>query len=117
MANVANSSLALVNATITNNQTGAGNSVGGNGGGVFDNGSNPSGLLNTIVSGNTVAMGGQGLDLYGGFNSRDHNLIGDTNGATIINVGPGDILNQNPPGLALLANNGGPTQTHGAARG
>jgi len=58
------------------------------------------------VSGNHV--GGSSENLFGGGFSGDFNLLGsgDTTG------GAGDITGEDNPLLGLLADNGGPTQTH-----
>ncbi len=78
-------------------------------------------LANTIVAANTAGEGDPadtGPDVYGAFDSVGHNLIGDgrassgfVNGVNGDKVGgvDGPVIN---PGLAPLADNGGPTLSH-----
>ncbi|WP_148073081.1 choice-of-anchor Q domain-containing protein [Bythopirellula goksoeyrii] len=97
------------------------NSAGDAGGGVFvfDSAVNPPLIIvNSIVAGNTD--NGTAADLrpdLGGALNVDYSLIGDTIGSGITaGTGSGNLLNQ----LALLgplADNGGPTLTHGLLAG
>src|SRR5439155_19102022 len=95
--------------TITNS-TLSGNSVSGGseqGGGIFMTNGTVN-IRSTIIAQNTATTSGP--DFQGTLTSQGHNLIGDTNGATITGDTTGNILNQNPR-LGPLQNNGGPTQT------
>ncbi|MGH9759910.1 MAG: choice-of-anchor Q domain-containing protein, partial [Blastocatellia bacterium] len=72
---------------------------------------------NTIIAGNTAANGAGDTtgaptpspNMDGTVTSNGHNLLGDITGATGF-TGTGDQTGANPM-LAVLANNGGPTQT------
>jgi fibronectin-binding autotransporter adhesin len=72
-----------------------------------------SAVRNSLIAGN-VTLTSYGRDLFAGFCSLGHNLIGDGSyGFT--NTGPGDIAGSNAPINPLigpLADNGGPTWTH-----
>ena len=95
--------LSLTNVTITGNS--AGSASPGGGGGIRNNGTGTVNIKNTIVAGNTSSLG---ADCNGTMTSQGHNLDG---GTTCAFGGAGDLSNSNPS-LGLLANNGGPTQTH-----
>ena len=107
---VANGALTLLNTTITNNFAGI------TGGGV-SLGSGSVSLGNTIVAGNTGALGGPDADAA--ITSLGHNLIGMIDGSsgwgTSDKTGGtgGNINAPNPldPRLNPLGNNGGTTQT------
>ena len=62
---------------------------------------------NTIIAANTAATG---PDIAGSIISLGHNLISNTNGATVTGETAGNVLNQDA-NLGSLANNGGPTKT------
>jgi hypothetical protein len=74
----------------------------------------PLTILNSIVAGNTVALG-TGPDLRpdpGSTLTVNYSLIGNTSGSGVFgNTGMGNLLNVNPL-VGPLADNGGPTQTH-----
>lgn len=95
------SSITIINSTITNNTSIS------NGGGIY----NPSGLCtvgNTIIAGNNSTFLST-HDVYGDFNSLGYNIIGITTGSTGFGV-IGDILNTDAM-LGTLGNYGGPTRT------
>ena len=94
--------LTITNSTLSGNSVSGGS---GQGGGIFNGGT--ANIRSTIIAQNTAASG---PDFQGTLTSQGHNLIGDTNGATITGETTGNILNQNPL-LGPLQNNGGPTQT------
>lgn len=82
----------------------------GKGGGIANN----AVLRNTIVAGNNV---GTSPDLFGGFTTQGHNLIGAIDGSTGVSAGVnGDIAGTSAaplnPGLAPLGDYAGPTFTH-----
>lgn len=96
----------IINSTIVNNTATA------NGGGVQRaSATNPVNFRNTIVANNT-ANGGTSPDVLGTFNSNGFNLIENTTGATFTGDTLTNVTGQDPM-LAPLANNGGPTMTHG----
>ncbi len=103
----------LTNVTITNNHAGT------NGGGALLNGGNDK-MRNTIVTGNFFGSGTSTPDDISGVvdtsAASSNNLIGTggTGGLTAIN---GNQINVTNPGLAPLANNGGPTFTHALLAG
>ena len=96
--------------TIANNSGNFDNTGTEGGGGIFRSTAGTVNLKNTIVANNSVGQGGTGPDISGTVNSQDYNHIGNLTGATIggttTNNSTGD------PQLGVLANNGGPTQTH-----
>ena len=99
--------LSLTNSTITNNTALAG---GGGGGGIMN--FNP-----TASARNTIIAANVGLDASGTFVSLGNNIIGNNASITgFVNGVNGDKVGTEAaplnPGLAPLANNGGPTQTH-----
>ncbi len=99
----------LTNCTVTANNA-TSNSGGGTTGGGIEVFQTTLRLRNTIVSGNTASGNPADIKFSGAGNSLGNNLIG-----TIIGSGQwlaSDILNQNAPRLAPLANNGGATRTH-----
>ncbi len=102
--------LTITSSTISGNST-SDNST--SGGGIYDisAGSSQKRLTNTIVAGNTSGSGA--ADIAGGrtYTSGGYNLIGITNGGGLTNGVNGDQVGVTNPGLAPLANNGGPTQT------
>ena len=70
-------------------------------------------VSNTIVAGNTATNSGP--DLGGAITSNDHNLVGDTSGATFTSQA-NDITGVDPL-LDTLKDNGGRTQTHALLTG
>ena len=103
----------LINSTITGNST----TPTGHAGAVWlppGLGTNVLSMLNTIASGNT--SGGVANDIDGTASlTSSFNLIGTGGGFT--NGVNNNIVGVNNPLLALLANNGGPTQTHALITG
>jgi hypothetical protein len=105
----------ITNSTITNNtaDSDSNNAVNDNGGGIFSE-STTIALINTIIAANLDASTAAGTihpDVSGNVTGNNNNLIGSLTGNTGT-LGTGtDIVNPTP-GLAALANNGGPTQTH-----
>lgn len=102
--NDSGANLSLTNVTITNNSAGLG-----------------PGILNhnpTARARNTILAGNVGLDASGTFISLGNNVIGIGDGSVsgFVNGVNGDKVGTEAaplnPGLAPLANNGGPTQTH-----
>ena len=92
------------------NDTIAGNSASTGGGIANDAGTATIG--NAIVADNTAASSGP--DVFGLFASQGHNLIGKIDASSGGWVGSdltGTIAQPLDPGLAPLANNGGPTET------
>ncbi len=99
----------LANCTIT------GNSGTSSAGGFDHDLSVPAQVRNTIIAGNSGAYGA--ADVEGTFSSLGHNLIGVRGPAVGFTAGVnGDLVGTGAaplaPGLAPLANNGGPTLTH-----
>ncbi|HMZ20039.1 MAG TPA: choice-of-anchor Q domain-containing protein, partial [Blastocatellia bacterium] len=91
----------------------SGNSANTNGGGIYINGVGTVNVKNSIVAGNAA---GTGPDAFGAFTSQGFNLIGKSNGSTGFNATgdlTGTIAAPLDPRLGPLADNGGPTQTHG----
>lgn len=87
------------------------------GGGIYNDsiGGVTANVANTIVAGNSVSgPGANDPDVFGGFATTDHNLIGELGDATGFS-GNGNMIantdNTTTLGLAALADNGGPTQT------
>ncbi len=64
---------------------------------------------NCIIASNSVS--GLGRDCEGSFTSEDYNLIGHTNGCSILGAIANNLYGQDPL-LGLLQDNGGPTWTH-----
>jgi len=95
------SSATLNNVTITNNEAMA---FGGRGGG--------DGIYGNVTVGNTLIGNNAGPDCYGTLNSLDYNLLGWSLGCTITGTVTHNIYGQSPR-LQALADNGGPTWTHG----
>jgi hypothetical protein len=88
----------------------------GGGGGGTDWGGGTLSIRNTIVAGNTDgSLQVRHPDCEDQLASQGFNVIGDGTGC-IVAPGPGDQIGTSaapvPPGLAELANNGGPTRTH-----
>ena len=94
-----------------------GSAPAGRGGGLacFSDNSTAARLHNTIVAGNNASD----VDFVDGPNntisSTGYNLIGSGNAAGVFNK-TGDQTGVSDPGLAALAANGGPTQTHALQR-
>lgn len=96
-----------------NNATIAGNAAPEGGGGIFNNAGSVT-LSNSIVAGNEA--GNDGPDCLGGeIMSGGYNLVGDDTDCLL--AATGDDLLDVDPGLAPLADNGGPTRTHALIEG
>lgn len=68
-------------------------------------------IQNSIIAINMLGDSNKNPDIMGTVYSLGHNLIGNTNGCTILGDTTGNILN-NLPLLGGLEDNGGPTLTH-----
>ena len=98
--------LALVNVTITDNESGNfGGGLGIGGAAV------PVTMVNTIVAKNRVRGVAAHHDCSGTVTSEGYNLIGVSTGCTMAGDLTGVLLDENPR-LFPLADNGGPTLTH-----
>jgi hypothetical protein len=105
----------LLNDTVTDNDAHTG-------GGVLHFNAGTAMVKNCIIAGNEVDFDGTGTDVSGAFTSGGHNLIGEgSTGAGFRNGNKGDQVGTSDdpidPGLAPLANNGGPTMTHALLAG
>jgi hypothetical protein len=89
-----------------NNSTISGNSAFFNGGGIENGGTLYA--FDTVIAGDTGALGGVPSDLEGNIVSLGHNLIGNTSGGS--GFASTDLLNTDPM-LGPLQDNGGPTYT------
>ncbi|MCF2146426.1 FG-GAP-like repeat-containing protein [Desmonostoc muscorum LEGE 12446] len=104
----------VISSTITNNTADSDNDGNGDGGGFASFGGTIT-AQNTIIAGN-FDTGNEAPDVLGDITGDANNLIGTLAGASGT-IGTGsDIVNPNP-GLAALADNGGPTQTHAIVAG
>src|SRR6185503_6679339 len=91
--NLQSATLNTINSTLTGNTANGGvGPVPPAGGGIYNSG--VVNLKNTIIDNNTVAAAGSGPDLFGTFNSRDYNLIGNTGAATLNGTTTHNIINQ-----------------------
>jgi hypothetical protein len=102
--------------TLARNRADSDNNGFGGGGGIANNGSDPS-VRNSLIALNAAGSAG-GPDCLGSFDSGGHNLIGttfDCNGF----VGTGDLtdLTAGQIKIGSLARNGGPTKTIALRRG
>jgi hypothetical protein len=98
--------LTAVNTTIAYNQGGYATT----GGGMYDDPGSTTTLYNTIVAANTG--GGAADDIDGTSVAGRYDLVGVDNTGSFTNGSSGNTLvGATNPGLELLANNGGPTQT------
>ena len=115
--------------TVTNCTFSGNAAVGGPGGGGHTDGTNGAGqgggiyrisnsicqVGNTIIAGNTAAAGGPDVAAFlSQFTSEGFNLIGvadSSNGFTASSDKTGTAASPLPPGLSVLADNGGPTDT------
>ncbi|QSJ14074.1 cadherin-like domain-containing protein [Nostoc sp. UHCC 0702] len=111
---VAAGAVTLTGSTITNNTADSDNDGSGNGGGIASFGGTIT-AQNTIIAGN-FDTGNEAPDVFGNIAGDANNLIGTLAGASGTIGTLSDIVNPNP-GLAALANNGGPTQTHALLEG
>ena len=108
--------LNLSNDTVTDNDAHTGGGV------LHFLNTGPATVHNTIVAENEVDLDGSGDDVSGAFTSGGHNLIGDGSGSTGFRDGNrgdrvGTTIDPIDPGLAPLANNGGPAWTHALLAG
>jgi uncharacterized repeat protein (TIGR01451 family) len=101
----------LLNVTFADNVADNDNNASGDGGGIHDSGSATTSLKNTLVARNTD-RGGQAPDCAGTVSSDGFNLIGSSAGCTFAQAGGDQINPANTLILGMLADNGGPTQTH-----
>lgn len=112
----------LSNVTVANNTADNDNNGTGAGGGLTQNTAAVT-LRSTIVAGNFNSTAATRDDLSGAFNSASSfNLIGDGTGSTgIVHAANNNQVGSNAspiaPLLGLLANNGGPTETHALLAG
>jgi hypothetical protein len=112
--------LTLNNVTIAGNSTTSDGSTGNGGGGISVVSGATVTLKNTIVAGNTSSAGKP--DLSGPVVSGGHNLAGDSTGSSGLTHGSsGDMVGASAATLdaklAVLASNGGPTQTRALLSG
>ncbi len=101
-----------------------GDSSTGSGGALYSSTGSPVMLLNNVIARNEDQFGDVAPNLIGSFASQGHNFISNNSG--IETVFPFGIPNSNndfasspflDPGLADLADNGGPTPTHALLEG
>jgi CSLREA domain-containing protein len=107
-------SMTSINSTITNNFADNDNSSTGTGGGIAGNSTTT--LKNTIVAGNFNEDGASDAadDISGTIDAASSfNLIGTGGAGGLTNGGNSNQVGVANPGLGPLADNGGPTQTHG----
>ena len=104
----AGTSLTVTSCTFTGNIANSGSAT-GQGGVVRASTTNPVNLHNSIFANNTD--NGTAPNIQGTVVSQGFNLIEITTGATITGTTTGNITGQDPM-LEVLANYGGPTQTH-----
>ena len=101
--------------TIVDNEAGNGNPrVWGRGGGIYSEGAGTQ-LSNSILADNIAPAfwdREQSSDCYGPLTSLGYNLVSDDSNCALIGDTTGNLLNQ-PAHLGPLADNGGPTMTHG----
>lgn len=114
--------IVLTNSTICLNHTGdkgtstgGDNGTGGYGGGLYTVVGITT-VKNSIIANNYVFSGGHGDDVFGSIISQGYNLVEDTGSMSITGVSTGNITGQDPV-LEVLADNGGPTQTHALLTG
>jgi large repetitive protein len=107
----------IEHSTITDNTAQEGEESGeGSGMASFGDAVTRTEVLSTIASANTDVdiVRGDGTN---SFDSNGYNLIGDGNATSAFNQTGDQIIANNFPGLGPLADNGGPTQTHGLLAG
>ena len=111
---ISDGTININNSTIAFNTSDNDNDSSGDGGGIYNNGSNTVNLFHTIISDNTNGLGvsASPSDLYGTIITQGYNLIKDalTAGTLVDGVG-GDQVGVDPL-LTALSDNGGLTQTH-----
>jgi hypothetical protein len=106
------SGLTIVAGTVARNQVdGSGGTLAARGGGLHADAGTLT-LHGTVLALNTAPTASDGPNCNGpvSIGSGGHNLLGTTAGCTFTKQSS-DLLNKPNPGLAALANNGGPTQT------
>ena len=106
--NAQNSRAYLDNVTVTNNFSG------NDGGGIYNNVGTLS-IANTLIAGNHDVFNSD-PDCRGPFISRGHNLIQNATNCPSSGDTTGNVTGQDPR-LGALADNGGPTRTHGLLDG
>jgi CSLREA domain-containing protein len=92
---------------------GAGGAGQGVAGGIFNRGGTVS-FMNTIIANN--AANSSDPDLNGSFISNNYNIILETGSSIITGITVDNIIGQDP-GLGMLTDNGGETDTHAIACG
>jgi hypothetical protein len=109
--------LDLTSVTITLNSSLSTSNGYGGGGGVYLESVQAFRIRNSIVAGNSAAVGGPDVD--GDVVSLGHNLIGQTDESTgwVATDLTGTSANPLDPGLGPLQDNGGPTMTHALLTG
>ncbi len=111
----AGTSLDISSSTITDNTADADSNASGDGGGIYQDPAAVVKVRSTILGGN-VDTSMEGPDCYGMLTSEGHTLIRDNTGCAVTQTGSDDQIgtpsNLVDPGLAALANNGGPTPMH-----
>lgn len=110
---VSSATVQITNSTITDNsaEATAGGSI--EGGGIVNDGSGTITLTNTIVAGNTAA----GSPDISGPVTATYSLVGTSDGGHGVTGGTDGNLVGVDPLLDVLADNGGPTQTHALQSG
>ena len=106
--------LTIIQSTVTQNSTTGGN--GANGGGIFVENTSfnePVTIRNSIVAGNTVSAGPDLVPDPQSAVTINFSLIG----TGIVPTAGGNNISTNDPKLSVLANHGGPTQTHALLSG
>jgi CSLREA domain-containing protein len=108
----------LNSSTVANNTSDGDNNGSGDGGGIFNDNNGTVSLQSSIVAGNKMGASGindANADCYGTMTSQDYNLTGSGTGCDPLG-GTGDVTitptNVFTDVLDVLADNGGPTQTH-----
>jgi len=97
--------LTLTSSTVTDNRANYSNATGG---GIWNNNDTIT-IANSIVAGNTAGGGSPDIDPRTGIFTVNFSLLGSA--VTPDTGGSGNLSSDNPL-LGLLANNGGPTETH-----
>jgi trimeric autotransporter adhesin len=102
----------VASSTITGNVADADANGTGDGGGIFIRPGATSSVTirNSILSGD-LDHGGEAPECVGGLASLGYNLLGDVTGCPVSGDPTGNV-SATDPGLGVLQNNGGPTETH-----
>lgn len=100
--------LNISNSTITNNTSSL-----SKGDGILNFNAAETTVVSSIIAGNNNEdLGTNQYSLITSFVSQGNNLIGTGNVTTVFNQQGDQVIGASDPGLAPLANNGGPTETH-----